>query len=330
MRILSDDDVADLLELDELLDVVADAFVAQGAGRVERPDRPHFPVGVGLDDPDTPGEAADEALGTGLVMPAYVHGARTYATKLADVHPGNVARDLPTVQATVAVSDAQTGEPLAYLAGTRITNARTGCIGGVAARELAVKPVRLGVLGAGQQARWQTRAIATACDVAAVRVYSPSDSRHDCADDLAAVAPTVRAVDSPREAVRESNVVVTATTSTEPVFDGDDIAPGTLVVAVGAYTAELRELDERTVERATQLFADVPEEVCEVGEMRAAGVTADDLTPLSAVVAGDAGRASEDEILLVESVGTAVLDAATADHLYDRAIDRGVGTTVEL
>lgn len=329
MRVLSDADVDDLLDLDDLLGVVADAFRAQGAGRVERPERPHFPVGTGLDGGE---DAPDgDALGTGLVMPAYVHGAATYATKLADVHPGNAERDLPTVQATVAVTDARTGEPLAYLAGNRVTDARTGCIGGLAARELANEPVRLGVLGAGQQARWQTRAIAAACDVDAVRVYSPSDSREACAADLADCAPDVRAVDSTGEAVRNATVVVTATTSTEPVFDGEDLAPGALVVAIGAFTEEMRELDERTVERAARVFADVPGEACEVGEMRAAGLDADDLVPLSSVLSGDdEGRGSEDDVLVVESVGSAVLDAATAEYLYERAVERDAGTTVDL
>lgn len=324
VRILSDAEVADCLDLADLMPVVREAFVKQGRGDVERPERPHFPVGTGLDGPDP--------HGTGLVMPAYVHGARFYATKLVGVHEGNAERGLPTVNAQIALTEAETGLPAAYVAGTRITNARTGCIGGLAAAELASSsPITLGVLGAGTQARWQTRAIAAATDLELVQVYSPSDSKYECADDLwEELGVSVEAVESPEEAVGGANVVVTATTATEPVFPGTALAPGTLVVAVGAYTAEMRELDATTFERAARVFADVPEEVAGIGDVLEADVEERGVIPLSEVFEGRAGRDGADEILVVESVGTAVLDAATAEHVFERALDQEVGTAVEL
>ncbi|USZ69540.1 ornithine cyclodeaminase family protein [Halorussus salilacus] len=323
VRVLSDSAVADCLALDDLLPVVREAFVRQGRGEVERPDRPHFPVGAGLDGPDP--------AGTGLVMAAYVHGAAHYATKLVGVHEGNAERGLPTVNAQIALTEADTGLPAAYLAGTRITNARTGCIGGLAAAELAAGPVTLGLLGAGTQARWQARAVAAATDLDSIRVFSPSDSKRECAADLRAeLGVAASAVDSPEDAVSGANVVVTATTSTEPVFPGSALDPGTLVVAVGAYTAEMRELDHTTFDRASRVFADVPEEVAEIGDLLGAEVDADELVSLSSVLEGDAGRSSAEEILIVESVGSAVLDAAAAEHVFERAEERGIGTEVSL
>ncbi|PSP76439.1 ornithine cyclodeaminase [Halobacteriales archaeon QS_1_68_20] len=324
-RVLSDDDVASVLDLSSLLDVVAEAFRKQGAGEVERPERPHFPVGTGL-DPDAP----DEPLGTGLVMPAYVHGSDYYATKLVGVHEGNAERGLPTVNAQIALTEAETGLPAAYVAGTRITNARTGCIGGLAARELATGPVTLGVLGAGTQARWQTRAIAAATDLDSVRVYSPSDSKVTCAAELREEGIDAEAVESPGDAVDGANVVVTATTATDPVFPGEVLDPGTVVIAVGAYTAEMQELDPTTFERAARVFADAPGEVVDVGDAVAADLTTSDLIPFSAVVTGESGRETDDEIVVVESVGTAVLDAATAEHVYVSARESAVGTEVDL
>jgi alanine dehydrogenase len=324
VTVLSEADVASLLDLEDLLPVIEEAFVKQGRGEVERPDRPQFPIGTGL--------VAEP--GTGLAMPAYVHGDATFATKVASVVPANRDRGLPSVTATVLACDADTGRPRALLAGTRVTNARTGCIGGLAARELAVDgPVTLGVLGAGAQARWQTRAVAAATDLAAVRVHSPSESRAACAADLRGElgdAVDVRAVSSPREAVTGATVVVTATTSHDPVFDGRDLDPGTLVVAVGAYEAGMRELDGETMRRAARVLADVPEEVAAVGDVADAGLGGEDLHPLSAAFEGRVGRESDDEVLVVDSVGSAVLDAATAAHLVERADERGAGTEVEL
>ncbi len=329
VRILSDEDVAAVLDLPALLPVVADALRAQRDGAVERPDRPHFPVGEGPDG---------TAAGTALTMPAYVHRASHYATKLASVHEGNADRDdLDTVQAQIAVTEADTGRPAAYVAGTRITNARTGCVGGLCVGRLPT-PVTLAVIGAGRQARWQTRAVAAATDLAAVRVFSPSDSRQRCAAALRDRGIEAAAVDSPRAAVAGADAVVTATTATEPVFPGDALDPGALVVAVGAYTPEMRELDARTVERGRgRTFADVPTEAIAVGDFADAGLDAGDLRPVADLFdvegwppdpASDGGDAGD--VTVVESVGSAVMDAAAAEHVLERARAAGVGETVPL
>jgi alanine dehydrogenase len=317
--VLSDDEVASLVDLPSLAPVVADALVKQGRGEVERPDRPHYDVGTGLDGP--------EPLGMGLAMPAYVHGEPYFATKLVGVHDGNAERGLPTIHAQVVLTDARTGQPVSFMNGGHITNARTGCIGGLAARDLASgEPLRVGVIGAGTQARWQTRAIAALSEVESVKVYSPSDSRHDCAGDLQGHDIPAEAVDSAEAAVTDANVVVTATTSTAPVFPADALSPGTLVVAVGAYTGEMQELEPAVFDRAARVFADVPEEVAEIGDLLATDLTEADLVPFSAVFEGESGRASDEEIIVVESVGTAVLDAAAAAAVYESATEEGVGT----
>ena len=319
MRVLTDDDVAGVLSLPELLPVVADALLRQGRGAVERPPRPHYPIGTDAD--------GTNQRGTALTMPAYLHGADTYATKLVSVNEGNAAEGLPTVHAQIVLTDATTGVPRALLDGTRVTNARTGCVGGLAVRELGHEPVTLGVLGGGAQARWQTRAVAAATDLREARVYSPN-SRETCAADLRDDGVDARAVDSAREAVEGATAVVTATTSREPVFSGEWLDVGTVVVAVGAYTPAMRELDATTMTRAARCFADVPEEVAEIGDVADAGMDETDLVAFSEVLAGRAGRETDAEILVVESVGSAVMDAATAAHLTERAVAENVGTAV--
>lgn len=320
VRILSDDDVAALLDLEELLGVIEEAFLAQGRGEVERPERPHFPVGIGLE--------SDEPLGTGLTMPAYVHGAGCYATKLASVHPGNAGSGVPTVNAQIAVTDARTGRAKAYMDGTRVTGARTGCIGGLAARDLAEDPLTVGVIGAGTQARWGVRAIAAGSAVDLVRVYSPSDSKERCVADLAERGIPAEAVASPADAVSGADVVLTATTSEQPVFPGSALEPNALVVAVGAYDEGMRELDGETVERAEAVLADVPEEAIHTGDLCDSGLDLEDLVPLSDVFEGACSRPAG--IVVLCSVGSAVLDAATAAHLVERAEETDRGTTVPL
>jgi alanine dehydrogenase len=319
--VLSEEEVRDCLDLAGLVDVVGDALEKQAAGDVERPDRPHFPVGAGFDGGDP--------TGTGIAMPAYVHGDEQYATKLVGVHEGNADRGLPTIHAQVVLTDARTGVPEAFMGGTTITNARTGCIGALAVRELAPESITLGVVGAGAQARWQTRAIDTVAALDDVRIYSPSDSRIECAEDLSEAEIPARAVDSPAAAVDGADVVVTATTATEPVFPPGTLDPGTLVVAVGAFTDEMQELDPAVLDRAGEVFADVPSEVAETGDILAADLDAADLVPFGAMLA-DGYERDPAEVVVVDSVGSATLDAAAGTTVYRRARERDAGTEISL
>ena len=320
--LLPEETVRTHLDLPALVDVVGDALAKQAAGAVERPDRPHFPVGTGLD--------GDEPTGTAIAMPAYIHGKAQYATKLVGVHEGNADRGRPTVTAQIALTDARTGRPEAYMAGTTVTNARTGCLGALAVRELAPETATLGVIGAGAQARWQTRAIASVAGLDDVRIYSPSDSRVTCADELAAEGVPARAVDSPRGAVAGADAVVTATTATTPVFPADALEPGALVVAVGAFTAEMQELEPTVIDGAAAVFADVPEEAAETGDMLASDRGVDDLVPFGDVIAGRRSPPAPSDTTVVVSVGSATLDAAAGAAVYQRAAEAGDGTTVSL
>ena len=320
--VLSEEEVQHHVDLPSLVDVVGNALDKQAAGDVERPDRPHFPVGAGLD--------GEEPTGTAIAMPAYIHGADQYATKLVGVHEGNPARGLPTINAQIALTDARTGLPEAYMAGTTVTNARTGCIGALAVRELAPETATLGVIGAGEQARWQTRAIATVTDLDDVRVYSPSDSRTACAADLSDEGIPARAVDDPRAAVADADAVVTATTATAPVFPADALDPGTLVVAVGAFTEEMQELDPALVDGAGTVFADVPEEVAETGDILASDRGVADLLPFGDLIGGRCATPDPTATVVVARVGSATLAAAAGAAVYRRAVEAGDGTELSL
>lgn len=315
---LSESEVEGVLNLGVMVDVVGDALQKQAAGAVERPERPHFPVGERLDGPD--------AEGTGLTMSAYIHGEQYYATKLASVHEGNTDRGLPTVNAQIVLTDAETGQPAAVMGGRTITNARTACIGALAVRAFTPGTERLAVIGAGAQARWQTRAIATVTDLADVRIYSPSDSRETCAADLNSRDIPARAVSTPAAAIDGADTVVTATTATEPVFPADALSAETLVVAIGAYTAEMQELPPSVLERAEAVYADVPAEVAETGDLRGTELEENDLRSLGTALA----EPSSHQRVVVDSVGSAVLDAAAATALYERVHEHGAGTEVPL
>lgn len=320
--VLSDKDVESLINLSDIADAVEDAQIKQDAGAVERPGRPHYPIGVGLRD--------DDALGTGLVMPAYIHGTDYFATKLVSVHEDNPDKGLPTIHAQLVLSNAHTGEPVSIMDANNVTNARTGCIGGLAARELATRSVNLAVIGAGVQARWQTRAVDALCELKSVSIYSPSDSKYAAVDELSSIGIPASAAESADLAVQNADVVITTTTSTSPVFSTEAVQEGTLVVGIGAFRPDMQELEPDVFDKADLVFADVPGEAIETGDLTATSLSKDQLLPLNRAFKGETCRSSESEIIVVESVGSAVYDVATATHIYTLAHDQDFGITVDI
>lgn len=322
VTVLTGEDVESLLQLSDIADVVELAQIKQDSGTVERPERPHYPIGRGLE--------GDDSLGMGLVMPAYIHGTNYFATKLVSIHEGNSEKGLPTLHSQLILADAQTGKQVSFMDANSITNARTGCIGGLAVRELANKPVELAVIGAGVQARWQTLAVDALCELQKVSVYSPSDSKYALAEEFSSMGISARAVESADSAVRNANAVITTTTSNTPVFSAEAIQRGTLIVGIGAFRSDMQELESEVFDKAGQVFADVPEEAAEIGDLSEAAISKDKLIPLGEVYKGNEGRNSTDEIIVVESVGSAVFDVATASHVYNKARERGFGTDIEM
>jgi alanine dehydrogenase len=312
--ILTDDEVRQVTDVDNALPVVEDAFRRRGSGAVEEPDSPPFDL-----------VSADGPVGTAAAKTAHLHGSDYFVTKLLTEATGTDTADRPTVTARIVLVDVETGQVACLADGDWITSVRTGCIGGLAARELAASPATVGVIGAGRQARSHARAIAAALEVREIRVFSPSETKRECAANLAESGLPARAVLSARDAIEDASVVVTATTSESPVFPPEALSPGAVVVAVGSYTPERQELDASVLKEADRIFADVPAEVVQTGDCLVAGVAEQDLIPFSDLLTADWNR-NDDRHTVVETVGTAVLDAAVGEHVYLSALDRGLGT----
>lgn len=233
--------------------------------------------------------------------------------------------------------DAERGEPLALLDGASMNPFKTGAAGAVGVDALARDDAdSVAVIGSGPQARGQLLATATVRDVESVWVYSPTkENREGLAGDMnERLDASVAAVASSAAAVEEADVVITATTASEPVFDGDLLSPGMHVTAMGQYDPEKRELDATTIERATyvpDLRDRVKQDAGSFLHALAEGVIDEDHVhaELGEVVAGVApGRESAEEITVFDSGGTGIETVAAATMLYEKARDRGLGTTV--
>jgi len=266
--------------------------------------------------------------------------AAAFGLKAVCIMPGNPARGLDAHQGIVTLFDGQTGQPTAILDASAITERRTAAVTAVATEVLARRDARvLAILGAGTQARAHVEALAPVRAWEHVRVYSPTVAhaqRLVGAADTAGVAGIVVA-GSAREAVAGADVVVTATSSREPVLRRDWLAEGAHVNAVGASSPNSRELDTATV-AASALFCDSRESLRnEAGEFQLA--IAEGLIPgeehvraeLGEVLAGRAaGRGDDGELTVFRSLGLAVEDLAAAQSAVAAAVEQGLGTEIEL
>jgi alanine dehydrogenase len=233
--------------------------------------------------------------------------------------------------------DAESGEPLALLDGASMNPFKTGAAGAVGTDALAREDARtLAVIGAGSQARGQLRAAATVRDLDSVWVYSPTkESREAFAGEMnERIDPSVAAVASSAAAVEEADIVITATTASEPVFDGDLLAEGTHVTAMGQYHPDKRELDATAIERA-KYVPDLRERVeQDAGSFIAAveeGTISEDHVhaELGEVVAGETpGRETEEEITVFDSGGTGIETVAAAHMLYEKAKEEDLGSEI--
>jgi alanine dehydrogenase len=230
----------------------------------------------------------------------------------------------------VALLAADRPELLALIEADRLGQRRTGAASAVAARHLAREgAASLGIIGCGWQAEGQVESIRSALPIERVVAYCRNEERltEFCS------RMNAEAAEYNRDAA-EQDVVVTATTSKDPVLRGEWLRPGALVCAVGANRLEARELDNALVERATFVCCDSKEQaLVEAGDLvepvERGVLDWLEVHELAEVVGGEvAGRQSQDDVVLFKSVGIAAEDLAVGKLVLDRATERGVGTSL--
>jgi ornithine cyclodeaminase/alanine dehydrogenase-like protein (mu-crystallin family) len=336
LLVLSGPQVHGLLPLGACANAMRDALAARARGEVYQPLRTVI--------------RPDGAEGLMALMPCYLPdgerapGARAgpgpggYGLKAICIVPGNPARGLDAHQGVVVLSSPETGEPLAVVNASAVTEIRTAAVSAVATLLLArADATQLAIIGTGVQARSHLMAISAARPLAQIRVAGRDQARAErFAEQMRArTAVPVVACGSAPEAVDGAGIVVTATTSPEPVLRREWLAPGAHVNAVGACVPRARELDTATM-TAAALFADSRESVlAESGDFllaQADGAIGPDhiRAEIGEVLADTApGRRAEDEITVFESLGLAVEDLAAAALAYRNASELGAGTWVD-
>lgn len=234
---------------------------------------------------------------------------------------------------------AESGDMVALIEADYLGQMRTGAASGIATRVLARDDAHdAGIIGTGSQARTQLEAVANVRKLERVRAYGRDPQRREnfAREMSARIGVTVRPVATAEDAVRGADILVTATTATNPVVEGRWIEPGAHINAIGINVAHKREIDAETVKRADVIAADSPEQSRrESGDLlQVFGEDASQwarVRELAEIVAGKApGRTSRDQITLFKSNGIAIEDVVTGGRIYELAREKGLGREIPM
>jgi len=326
VSIINHAEVEELLPMNECIEVMEKAFMALARGDVEQPLRTIFRPGT--------------VKGVMAMMPAYRGGdAPLFGLKAICVFPGNAAIGKDAHQGAVVLFDGTTGELIAVVNASAITAIRTAAVSALATKVLANQTAAtLAIIGAGVQARAHLSAIACVRKLQHVRVVARRPDRAEqFADEMKSeVKCHIEAFDTVEAAVRDADIIVTATTSRDAVVRREWIADGAHINAIGTFSPKARELDTATMVSST-LFVDRRESAFnEAGDyLIAAGEGAIGPDTIRAelgevLIGKHPGRTSVEEITIFKSLGLAMEDLAAAEYCYRKAEGLASRTKVSL
>jgi ornithine cyclodeaminase/alanine dehydrogenase-like protein (mu-crystallin family) len=323
--ILSHTEVLELLPIKECIPVMREALIALAAGKV------HQPLRTIVRPPD--------AKGVMGLMPSYMSGdSAAFGLKALCVFPGNPAQGKDSHQGGVLLFSSETGELQAMMNASAITAIRTAAVSGVATDLLArVDACNLAILGSGVQARSHLVAMSEVRHLKRCRVASRHlESARKFAEEMQpGFSFPLEPVETVAAALEAADVIVSATTSVEPIVRREWISAGAHLNLVGSSTPKSREVDSETM-AAASLFVDRREStINEAGDYLFAA--RDGLigpnhirAEIGEVLKGDRpGRTSPDEITCFKSLGIAIEDLAAAGYLYRKAREQQMGSWIE-
>lgn len=311
MLILTNSDLERLVSMRDAIEAVEEAFGKLAQGLVQMPERTIMAVGDGYI----------------LQMPCYIEGLGIATTKIVSTYPENPRRGLPTTPAWIVVNDAETGMVEAVLEATYLTALRTGAVTAVAARYLAPKESSVAaVIGCGFQGRFQAWALTEVFHLQTLWAYDISRERlRRFVEEMGErLDVEILEAESAAQAVGEADIIVTATTSKEPVIRRSWIGEEAHISAIGSFQPDHRELDTETVKEAKLVVDSRKAALREAGDilipMREGAITEDHIyAELGELVLGlKPGRVEGDGLTIFKSVGLAIQDSAVASLALKR------------
>jgi ornithine cyclodeaminase/alanine dehydrogenase-like protein (mu-crystallin family) len=319
---LSSVDIKNAISMSEAIGLMKEAFIQLSAGSAS------VPLRTKIDMP--------HANGTALFMPAYLPRNEQYSLKAVSLFKDNPSRELPLIHALVVLFDATDGRPLALMNGETITALRTGAASGLATDLLARKDSQIAfIFGAGTQGRSQLEAICCARTIRKAYIF---DIHREVAEifsrEMSKKLDIPVVVADSMDFLRQADVICTATTSPQPVFQHAYLKSGVHINAVGSYKPTEREIPGETIQAAKIIVDQQQACLSEAGDIVIPiqeGLIKPDYiyAEIGEIAAGiKQGRSTQDEITLFKSVGNAVQDLVVASRLLENAAKLSLGQAV--
>jgi ornithine cyclodeaminase/alanine dehydrogenase-like protein (mu-crystallin family) len=306
---ITDEKVKELLPMNEAIELMKKVFVQITNKTVTIPQR------INLDMPEV---SADS-----LIMPVYSSDDKKYGVKIVSLNQNNPSKNLPFIHALMILLDAENGKPLAILDAENLTAIRTGAASGLATKLLSNSNATVAaIFGAGMQAKYQFKAICEARDIKKVLLFEKDQSKAESfKDEMESELGIIIQISDDQNSLKNAQIICTATTSTDPVFDDKYISGGTHINAIGSYQPLKREIPSETVKRSS-VFVD-SKEAClkEAGDLIIPIEEGNDiiLIEIGEVLQNNKpGSSSEEELTLFKTVGNAAQDLICAIHIFNK------------
>lgn len=246
--------------------------------------------------------------------------------------------NLPTMLATIMLIDGKTGYPLCIMDGSLITGYRTGAAGGLSAHLLARKnSKKVAIIGAGNQARMQLKAICEVLNIESVKVWDTNTEllaayKEEISKSLNLLVETC---ETAKDAVIDADIIVTTTPSKNMIVKDEWIKEGTHIIAIGADMAGKQELDTKIFRRA-KIYVDSISQCVERGETRNAIMSGDiKTTDIYAelgeiLLKGKQARDNDTQVTIFDATGMGIQDNTLAELIYNKALSMGIGSKIKL
>ncbi|RYL92491.1 ornithine cyclodeaminase family protein [Sporolactobacillus sp. THM7-4] len=324
MLALSKNDIFNLITMDDAMDAIEQAYQAYHSKQFLMPQRTQ----ITKDNKDTL-----------LFMPCF--SAKRLGSKIVTVFPENAKKALPSTQGLMLLNDSETGNPLAIMDGTFLTAFRTGAVGGVAIRHLTEKKkINLGLIGTGVQGKYLVLAACRAKDVSNIYLYNRTQSKipqfiQEVKQGIDREPITFHICENTNELVQASDVVITATTSYQPVLpDRADILVNKLFIGIGSYQPDMREFPKALYSSVSKIYIDTSDASAESGDiitpLKNHWIPGDRVVPFSTIIAREESISQlKNKTILFKSVGMSLFDLFVANVIYDKAVQHGVGKNID-
>lgn len=316
MIVLSKQQIEEIIDRNQMMDTIEEAYRIFGSGDFFMPPRP----------------VVEHENKTMMYMPCYTK--EVIGTKILSIFPDNAKLGLPSIDGVVLLNDYTTGAPLAVMDGQAVTAWRTGAVGGVGIRHLSRKDCHtVGIVGAGAQGFHQALYACAARDIHTVYVFNHSD--RDLTDYLDRLE---KAIDNPavkvvqcktvEELVKASDIICTTTPATSPVLPDDkELLCGKCIIAIGSYTPEMREIPNAVWDLVDKVYIELPyacEESGDLSQPLADGHLKEEQTVLmNEYLASDEDKEiKEGQTTYFKSVGMGLFDVCIAQKLLEMAKEK--------